>query len=31
MVEANNKCMKDNDKNKETLYSQYWDVNNLHG
>ena len=28
---ANNKYMKDYDKNKESLYFQYWDVNNLHG
>ena len=28
---ANNKCMKDYDKNKESLYIQYWDVDNLYG
>ena len=27
----NNKCMKDYDKNKESLYMQYCDINNLYG
>ena len=31
LAKANNKYMKDYDKNKDSLYFQYWDVNNLHG
>ena len=30
-TEANDKYMKDYDKNKESPYIQYWDVNNLYG
>ena len=30
-AKANNKCMKDYDKSKESLYIQYWDLNNQYG
>ena len=30
-AKANNKYMKDHDKNKELPYFKYWDVNNLYG
>ena len=30
-TKPNNKCMKDYDKNKESSYIQYWNVNNLYG
>ena len=30
-AKVNYKCVKDYDKNKESSYLKYWDVNNLHG
>ena len=30
-AKANSKYMKDYDKNKESPYIQYWDVNNVYG
>ena len=30
-AKANNKYMKNSDKNKDSAYLQYWDVNNSHG
>ena len=30
-AKANNKYMKNYDKNKETLYLKYWDINDVYG
>ena len=30
-VKANNKCLKDHDKNKESSFRKYWDEHNLYG
>ena len=30
-AKVNNKCKRDYDKNKESTYLNYWDVNNLYG
>ena len=30
-AKANNRYMKDYDKDKESLYIQYWDANNVYG
>ena len=30
-MKADNKCMKDYDKNKESSYRIYWNVSNLYG
>ena len=30
-AKANNKLMKDYDRNKESLYLKHWDINNLYG